>query len=152
MLEGLLKQKYFGIDVRSDREKTAASYLVGLIEQNWNEFNHVLNPRDSTPESELPEKIYSSVVQIMKELESEYCRPFGICTYHFQKGQEPLVPAVQLGWASFIPFSSGQHGLHLTDKGKAVINGYRDAQGYVSLDEQAKINKERSGLLPKAIS
>jgi hypothetical protein len=165
MLQELLAEKQAKIDRRAKRDKAAVCYISSLLEQSWDEFKRVFDPEGEISADELPEKLFVGVQKTIEEIQEEYCRVIGIRLYYFPGNHEPIHPAAQLGWAEFRMFTPPKiiqkmkekgefperpaHSLRPTQLGVDVVNGYRSAQDYVSLEEQRKINAEQTSSLFK---
>ena len=137
MLEEFLKKKYEEIDRDVEREKAGIAYIVNLVEQNYDEFSRVFSETDA-------EKLYDNVERLIRIHDREYCRYVGATTYYCESEKLPKEPVIELGWGNWNLWfkKANGHSILLTEAGKQVINGYRKAKGYCSLDEQYKINKE----------
>jgi len=156
MLEKVLAEKYKQIDEGSARAKKGVLYLVELVEQDTEKFILSFNPDGKISEEKLPEHIYDSVEELIKDLSHKATSLFGVSMFHFVPGQEPRHPAVILGWGEYICMAKRgntdidsnnklTYVLGLTKLGMQIINHYRNALDMRSVEECQRINaKERA--------
>lgn len=153
LLEKLKETKISAIEKKAEKEKAGINYICKIIETNYDKYKSVFNV--SCNESDMPDALYNSVEKTIKELEETYSPVMGIHMFSFQHNIKPTHPAVELRWAYFNDISAQKnkdikkmekedkdYKLRLTPKGIEIVNGYREAQGQISLEEQLTINKE----------
>jgi hypothetical protein len=106
-------------------------------------------------ESEVPSFLFDGVSRIIKELEAEAVRTMGVTLYYRKLSLAPTdsdIPAVKMGWAQFHRAGTPRedwkeskgypHVLCITQDGLDVVDSLRASKGYVSVNEQLKINRE----------
>lgn len=144
-----LENEFARIDTRANSEKRGITYLSKLMEKRWGEIVTAfsLDPHDP----QVAENAFKQTEGLIKQLTQEHTRVVGITTNHFPEGQEPKRPFTALGWAEYSKSSDNPDGdgnytwtVRLTEEGKDTINKYRSARGYVDLDEQRRLNRERA--------
>ncbi len=152
MPPGLREAKLEAVDHEAARERAGVEYIVGLIESSEAALRDAFVP-EGTEEEQVGELLYAKVTQALEGLSAEYTRIVGVVVRHMLPDSGDDYPIVRLGWARFAPALPGiedrpkdqtfPHILRPTEAGLDVINGLRTAQGYVTIQEQARLNHER---------
>ncbi len=129
MLEDLFKQKVSQIREQAVKDMTIVSFIVNLIDTEWNKYKQVFNPAGSVSKDLLPEHVYSSVEKTLQNLECSYSGRIIRC-----KDMSNPPVAVQLGWAELEALPSEEdsklsiYNFKLTNLGIRVINGYKQVK------------------------
>lgn len=114
----------------ADSKKEGVDYLVDIIGQDLPAFQMAFDPLGEISEKELPKKLYSSFKSLLRILDESYITPFG--TIHDEESSKKIFfPAIELDYAKF-----EKDCLVLTEKGKRIINEYREIRGYSSLEDE----------------
>ena len=150
----LRAQQLAKIDVDAERRKAGVEYLVGFMYEHEAALREAFVPED-TPEQQVPQLIYEEIVKTFDGLTRSAVASFGVTLAHFALGRLPeklqQEPAMRMGWVQYDPMKFGvethsadesvAHLYHLTDQGRAAINGYRTAMGYPTIEEQLVANQ-----------
>lgn len=153
MSPGLREAKLGQIDEDAAHERAGVEYIVNLIEDNEIPLRAAFAPED-TPEEQVPELLYSAVTKALNGLAHHHTRPFGVMLAYMTPGKTGGTnTVVKLGWARYSPAlpdiekcppdQKFPHILSLTEAGLEIINGWRAARGQTTLEEQARLNRER---------
>lgn len=125
-----------GIQEDADNNMKGVDYLVEQIGNNFVAFQMAFDPLGEIPYEKLPIELYSSFKALLHTLDNNYTRPFGI-TIYCGESKKKFFSAIELNYAKF-----EENRLVLTEKGKRVVDNYRQIRGYISLDEERTRNRE----------
>jgi len=138
---------------RAEKDVEGVRYLVDLIQSDWGRFDLAFDLQEDPylPDDKVPETLYKGVLDSVRRIEGHYLGDLFGPFLEVPRDEIPYDPAEELGWIDLVKvgvqgYPQRDFRMKLTDLGRKVIDGYRDASGYITLAEQLEFDKERKSI------
>jgi hypothetical protein len=149
----ILQSKLAEIDAETARRKAAAEFICTVMQENETALRAVFIP-EGFPEEDVPAELYRETEKSLGWIERESISNIGVTLMRKVIGDSSnATPLERLGWAECRPMNLGDESIpqdrpytHVygpSAKGREIVNRLRSVQGYVTLEEQRRINSER---------
>tara|TARA_Y100000310_G_scaffold282721_1_gene304161 strand:+ start:730 stop:1227 length:498 start_codon:yes stop_codon:yes gene_type:complete len=141
------------IDGRAEKDIASLTYVLEeLIGKNFALYDNVFRSGEEQLDNNWPKELYSRVLNTLRTVQQHYLKGPLRTFITFPDGDRIYHPAHDLGWITLVsaesefikPYDHIQLGFELLDYGREVIDGWRSANGYCTIERQIEFNTERS--------